>query len=116
MTLFNKYRPKALDEIKGQDFIVSTLKRSIPHTLLFTSSLGGTGKTSTACILAKELSAFHIEVDAASNNSVENVRNLIEQCRQRPLGFKNIFITIDECFWKNSKVATLAGNKNICDI
>ena len=81
MTLFNKYRPKTLDEIKGQDFIVDNLKKNIPHTLLFTSSLGGTGKTSTACILAKELSAFHIEVDAASNNSVENVRNLIEQCR-----------------------------------
>lgn len=116
MNLFNKYRPKTLDEVKGQDFVVSTLKNKIPHTLLFTSSLGGTGKTSTACILANELNALHIEVDAASNNSVENVRNLIEQCRQRPLGFKNIFVTVDECFWKNSKVATLAGYKNICDI
>ena len=45
MNLFNKYRPKALDEIKGQDFIVDNLKKNIPHTLLFTSSLGGTGKT-----------------------------------------------------------------------
>lgn len=121
MNLYNKYRPATLQEIKGQEFVVNTLdnmleQNSLPHTLLFTSSQGGTGKTSTARILSRALNAFSIEIDASSCNTVEVVRNLINHCQQKPIVFSNNFVIIDECFWKYTKVATLTGEKNICDI
>jgi len=120
-----KYRPANFDELVGQDHVSTTLKNAIQndqlaHAFLF-SGPRGVGKTSTARILAKVLncqnktqdhmacgecqacksfadnSSFNIfELDAASNNSVEHIRNLNDQVRFQPQqGSYKIYI-IDE--------------------
>lgn len=120
-----KYRPVTFDEVVGQDHIARTLKNALQtnqlaHAFLFTGPRG-VGKTTCARILAKvincenptdkikpcnvcksclafnENASFNIfELDAASNNSVEHIRTLIEQVRFQPQqGTHKVFI-IDE--------------------
>ena len=106
-----KYRPKTFEEVAGQDAITSTLLNAISNNqlaqaLLFTGPRG-VGKTSCARILAKMINssinidnqdfAYNIfELDAASNNSVDDIRNLTEQVRIPPqLGKYKVYI-IDE--------------------
>ena len=124
MVLALKYRPKRFEEIIGQDAIVKTLvnsldKNRIAHAYLF-SGLRGAGKTTTARIFAKALECDigptaspcelcencimanenrHIdiiEMDAASNRKIEDIRELIEHTKYKPsVGKYKIFI-IDE--------------------
>jgi DNA polymerase III subunit gamma/tau len=106
-----KYRPRTFDEVAGQEAITSTLVNTITNNqlaqaLLFTGPRG-VGKTSCARILAKMINssidndnqdfAYNIfELDAASNNSVDDIRNLTEQVRIPPqLGKYKVYI-IDE--------------------
>ena len=108
--LYRKYRSRSLDEIVGQDHVVSILKRalakdSIGHAYLLTG-IRGTGKTSIARILAAEInqtpyadsgnSLDIIEIDAASNNSVEDVRDLREKARIAPASARKKVYIIDE--------------------
>ena len=120
-----KYRPTTFDEVVGQDHISKTLKNALltdqlAHAFLFTGPRG-VGKTTCARILAKiincetpidkveacntcssckafnESASFNIlELDAASNNSVENIRTLIEQVRFQPQHGKYKVFIIDE--------------------
>ena len=105
--LYRKFRPKTFDEVKGQDHIVQTLKNQITaerigHAYLFCGTRG-TGKTSVAKIFAKAVncesakdgspcmdcstceaiesgSAMNVvEIDAASNNGVENIRQIRDE-------------------------------------
>lgn len=120
-----KYRPQNFDTVVGQKSITATLKNAIKNdhlaqAFLFCGSRG-VGKTSTARILAKTINCFNrtenmeacgtcdscqsfdtgsslnvYELDAASNNSVEDIRNLIDQVRIAPqLGTHKVYI-IDE--------------------
>jgi DNA polymerase-3 subunit gamma/tau len=119
-----KYRPKRFEEVVGQDAIIKTLINSLDnnrlaHAYLF-SGLRGSGKTSTARIFAKALQCDRgptsdpcevcenckmanenrhidiIEMDAASNRKIENIRELIEHTKYKPTyGRYKIFI-IDE--------------------
>ena len=120
-----KYRPTSFDEVVGQDHIAKTLKNALftdhlAHAFLFTGPRG-VGKTTCARILAKIINcenpvniteacnqctsctsfndnaSFNIfELDAASNNSVDNMRSLTEQVRYQPQqGNYKVFI-IDE--------------------
>lgn len=120
-----KYRPQTFDTLVGQKSIATTLKNAIKNDQLAQAFLfcgsRGVGKTSTARILAKTINCFDrtenieacgkcdscvsfdegsslnvYELDAASNNSVEDIRNLIDQVRIAPqLGDYKVYI-IDE--------------------
>ena len=106
-----KYRPISFDEVVGQDIITTTLNKAIENNQLAKSLLfcgpRGVGKTTCARILAKKINNFNssnnnnhsyniFELDAASNNSVEDIRNLTEQVRVPPqIGNFKVFI-IDE--------------------
>ena len=119
-----KYRPKTFDDVLGQDHVVKTLKNAIAqkrlaHAYLFVGPRG-TGKTSTARILAKALNCSGgpkadfdpdedicveiaegrsldvLEIDGASNNSVDDVRNIRESVRFAPARGQFKIYYIDE--------------------
>ena len=104
-----KYRPANFEDVVGQHAITSTLKNAISNNklaqaLLFTGPRG-VGKTSCARIVAREINNFKInddnsynifELDAASNNGVEGIRNLIDQTRIPPQAGKYKVYIIDE--------------------
>lgn len=108
--LYRKYRSKSLDEIVGQGHVTDVLSRSlkqgnVAHAYLLTGPRG-VGKTSIARILAHEINHLEysddsnhldiIEIDAASNNGVEDVRDLRERVQIAPVSaVKKIYI-IDE--------------------
>src|SRR3989338_4977020 len=101
--LYRKYRPQKFDDVVGQDHIVSVLEGAvkrgeIAHAYLF-SGTRGTGKTSVARILAKEIKTTAtdlVEIDAASNTSVEDVRSLNESVHSLPFESKYKVYIIDE--------------------
>lgn len=108
--LYRKYRPKALSEIVGQEHITTTLHNAlktgkISHAYLFTGPKG-VGKTSIARILAHEVNklvydeeASHldiIEIDAASNRGIEEIRELRDKVHTAPTSAKYKVYIIDE--------------------
>ena len=101
--LYRQYRPQTFDEVIGQEHIVTTLinqinSKRIGHAYLFTGSRG-IGKTTCARIFASEINGgigYPIEIDAASNNGVDNVRNIIQEASERSLVGKYKTIIIDE--------------------
>ena len=121
--LYNKYRPTTFDEVAGQRAIVRTMRNAIEnnkiaHAYLFCGPRG-TGKTSMARLFAKALNCEEglghqcnhcanceamntsshpdvVEIDAASNNGVEQVRDLIDKVRYAPIRGKYKIYIIDE--------------------
>lgn len=122
--LYRKYRPKVFADVYGQEHITSTLINEIKegrvsHAYLFTGSRG-TGKTTCAKILAKAVNCEHnengepcneceickglddgtiydvVEIDAASNNGVDNIRDLREEANYTPSRGKYRVFIIDE--------------------
>ena len=109
-SLYRKYRSRSLDEVVGQEHITALLGRAIKnghisHAYLMTGP-HGVGKTSIARILAHEINdlpysdeSTHldiIEIDAASNNGVEDVRDLRERVHVAPTTAKRKVYIIDE--------------------
>jgi DNA polymerase-3 subunit gamma/tau len=102
-----KYRPKGFEEVVGQEHITTTLENAIKtnhlaQALLFCGPRG-VGKTTCARIVARMINDFEggdnmniYELDAASNNSVEDIRNLVEQVRYVPQAGKFKVYIIDE--------------------
>ena len=124
MALYRKWRPSDFDEVKGQDAIVQTLRNQIiynriGHAYLFCGTRG-TGKTSIAKLFAKAVNCEHpvngnpcnacpscqainnqssldvLEIDAASNNGVENIRDIREQVQYSPVEGRYKVYIIDE--------------------
>ena len=108
--LYRKYRSKNLEDVLGQEHITSILSRAlkrgkIAHAYLLTGPRG-TGKTSVARILAHEINQLPytdesshldiIEIDAASNNGVDDIRDLREKARIAPVLAKFKIYIIDE--------------------
>jgi len=108
--LYRKYRSRSLDEVLGQDHVTNILRRAleqgkIAHAYLLTGPRG-VGKTSVARILAHEINqlpydedASHldiIEIDAASNNGVDDIRALREKAQIAPVSAPKKIYIIDE--------------------
>ena len=108
-----KYRPTKFDDVVGQDHVTTTLQNAVKNNKVAQSLLfcgpRGVGKTTCARILANEINEFDFinplensnnfniyELDAASNNSVDDIRNLIEQVRYPPQSGKYKVYIIDE--------------------
>lgn len=100
--LIVKYRPNSFEEVIGHEEIVRALQRVIqspsrPHNYLFTGP-AGLGKTTLARIVGNAIGAEILEVDAASQSSVESARSLIELGQYRSLsGAQSKMFIVDEC-------------------
>src|SRR3990167_9471163 len=102
-TLYRAYRPASFKEVRGQAHVVDVLAKAIKnnkpaHAYLFAGGRG-TGKTSVARILARELGVTDkdlYEIDAASNTGVENIRDLREGVNKVPFESPYKFYIIDE--------------------
>ena len=102
--LANKYRPKSWAEIIGQQAVISVLSRQIATKTFKQSYLfvgrAGCGKTSVARIFGDTLNGEGsdiIEIDAASNNGINNIRALITDAQQSAIGCDYKVYVIDEC-------------------
>ena len=121
LALYRQYRPNVFDEVQGQEHIVRTLlniinSQKISHAYLFCGP-HGTGKTSVAKIFANTINCLHsndiykpcqdcinnidrnldiIEIDAASNNGIDDVRDLREKIKHLPTQSKYKIYIIDE--------------------
>ncbi len=124
MALYRKWRPDEFQEVKGQEHIVTTLKNQIKHERIGHAYLfcgtRGTGKTTIAKLMAKAVNCEHpidgspcnecasckaiasgssmnvIEIDAASNNGVDNIRQINNAVQYSPSSGKYLVYIIDE--------------------
>lgn len=103
-TLYNKYRPKTLDEVVGQTAVIKIIRRQVEQGEIRNSYLfigpTGTGKTTTARIFATLINegvAEFEEIDAGSNGSVDAAREIVEKAKERSLVAKYKIIILDEC-------------------
>lgn len=103
-SLANKFRPTTFDEVSEQESIRVILENqiktnNIKHAYLFCGG-AGTGKTTTARIIANMINEGKgkpIELDCASHNGVDDMREILEECHTRPLIGKYKIFLMDEC-------------------
>ena len=118
-----KYRPTDFSSLTEQSAIKDILENQIKtktfqHGYLFTGP-SGTGKTTSARIFASMINEGKgnpIEVDAASNSGVDNIRQIIEDAKRKPLDAEYKIFIVDECFQGSTLITTPTGAIPIKDI
>lgn len=143
--LHHKYRPQNFSQLVGQDAIAQTLSHALEQQRIAPAYLfcgpRGTGKTSSARILAKSLNCLShtvpnpqpcgqcevcrgisngsildiVEIDAASNTGVDNIRELIERAQFAPVQCRYKVYVVDECLTGDTLVQTRSGFVRIDD-
>ncbi|AFZ45051.1 DNA polymerase III, subunits gamma and tau [Halothece sp. PCC 7418] len=143
--LHQKYRPQTFADLVGQSAIAQTLSNAIDRQRIAPAYLfsgpRGTGKTSSARILAKSLNCIHsseptaqpcgqcevcraisnssaldiIEIDAASNTGVDNIREIIERSSFAPVQCRYKLYIIDECLTGDTLIRTSQGEMRLDD-
>ena len=108
MSLATKYRPQTLDEVVGQEHIIKILKEEIAnndikHAYLLCGK-SGAGKSSISRIIANLLNAYVLEVDSASNNTSEDMENILNEVTHgKPVIYDNLVLILDECHCFSTK-------------
>lgn len=118
-----KYRPKTFDDLTEQGAIKDILTNQIEtktfqHGYCFCGP-AGTGKTTSARIFANMINEGKgnpIEVDAASNSGVDNIRNIIDDAKKKPLDAEYKIFIVDECVTGDTEILTNSGWKRIDSI
>lgn len=118
-----KFRPKTFDDLTEQGAIKDILTNQIEtktfqHGYCFCGP-AGTGKTTSARIFANMINEGKgnpIEVDAASNSGVDNIRQIIDDAKKKPLDAEYKIFIIDECFQGSTLITTPTGAIPIKDI
>lgn len=113
-----KYRPKTFDDVVEQEAVKKILQEQLrtkthQNCYLFTGG-AGTGKTTCARIFANEINNHEgnpIEIDAASNNGVENVRDIIDNAKFKALDAAYKVYIIDECFHEDTLINLADGRR-----
>ena len=109
MSLATKYRPKTFEDMVGQDIAKRILIKevetnNIKHSYIFEGTTGA-GKTTASRILANVVNGVTIEFDVASHNSVDDIKELINSVRTKPIGYDKVVVILDE-------VHTIFGRKD----
>lgn len=115
-----KYRPKDWSDVCGQNSVMRILTRQLElnelkNVYLFAGA-SGCGKTTLARIFANKINGgigTPIEIDAASNNGVDNVKSIIKSAQERAIDSKYKIFIVDECLTGDTEILTSDGYKRI---
>lgn len=100
--LHRKYRPNSFDKVLGQDATISSIRHlfdinKVPHSFLFISG-SGVGKTTISRIIAQNLDAELVEIDAATHTGIDDMKEIADTVSTKSwLGAGKYFVIIDEC-------------------
>lgn len=99
--LATKYRPSQFSDVVGQDVCIKILEKQVAensysHAILFAGN-AGCGKTTCAKIFAKQIDGEIFEIDCASHNGVDDIKELINESKIKPLVYSYKVFILDEC-------------------
>ena len=100
MSLATKYRPKEFNDVVGQQQTILTLvneinNNNIKQAYIF-EGVSGSGKTTMSTIMATKLNGLTVNYDVAINNSVDDIKQLLEYVKQKPIDKDKVIVILDE--------------------